>query len=264
MTIGIFFATSELMTRYERLGMAVETKFGMLRKILRAIGLSQESSDDAVNFIVDLLAGESKGSTTKASTPEFPYHLRDNFLSPAELNFYSVLKSVVNTKVIICTKVSLSDIFYVKRDDPSRYRIYTNKIDRKHIDFLLCEPNTMRPLLGIELDDKSHERKDRQERDAFVDEVFQAAGLRIVHIPAQRSYNTEDIASKLTTYVNQNPQRVNPITPPTPTKQEPSTPVCSKCGGEMILRTAKKGENAGGKFWGCSNYPTCRNMMPYE
>ena len=34
--------------------------------------------------------------------------------------------------------------------------------------------------------------------------------------------------------------------------------VCPLCGGELILRTAKKGANAGNQFWGCSNYPRCK------
>lgn len=36
---------------------------------------------------------------------------------------------------------------------------------------------------------------------------------------------------------------------------------CPKCEAEMILRTAKKGANAGQKFWGCSTYPRCRYTM---
>lgn len=34
--------------------------------------------------------------------------------------------------------------------------------------------------------------------------------------------------------------------------------VCPRCGGQLILRTAKKGENAGNQFYGCSNFPKCR------
>ncbi|MEG1167187.1 NERD domain-containing protein [Gordonibacter sp.] len=33
---------------------------------------------------------------------------------------------------------------------------------------------------------------------------------------------------------------------------------CPRCGGELVLRTAKKGLNAGGQFYGCSNFPRCR------
>jgi hypothetical protein len=34
--------------------------------------------------------------------------------------------------------------------------------------------------------------------------------------------------------------------------------VCPKCEKEMVLRTATRGTNAGGQFWGCSGYPRCR------
>lgn len=37
--------------------------------------------------------------------------------------------------------------------------------------------------------------------------------------------------------------------------------ICPKCGGELILRTAKKGDNAGNQFYGCSNFPKCRFIM---
>lgn len=33
---------------------------------------------------------------------------------------------------------------------------------------------------------------------------------------------------------------------------------CPRCGGKLVLRTAKKGANAGNSFWGCSNFPKCR------
>lgn len=43
---------------------------------------------------------------------------------------------------------------------------------------------------------------------------------------------------------------------------EIEVPVCGKCGIEMVLRTARKGANAGNQFWGCANYPKCREMKP--
>lgn len=247
--------------------MAAESRFGMLRRMLRALGLSQQAADDAVNFIVDLLAGESKdeAAAEAAPTPQFPYLLRDHFLSPAELNFYEVLRTVIGSRAVVCTKVALGDLFYVKRDDPSRYRIYTNKIDRKHVDFLLCDPATMRPLVGIELDDKSHQRPDRQERDAFVDQVFQAAGLTLLHVPAKRAYVVTELAAQLAPFLPMVPEPA----PASQTVEEAAAssngaPPCPKCGSPMTLRTAKSGTNAGKRFWGCSNYPACRSMLPYS
>jgi restriction system protein len=36
---------------------------------------------------------------------------------------------------------------------------------------------------------------------------------------------------------------------------------CSKCGATMVLRDAKRGKSAGNKFWGCSTFPKCRNIV---
>lgn len=34
--------------------------------------------------------------------------------------------------------------------------------------------------------------------------------------------------------------------------------ICPRCGRELVLRTAAKGENAGKQFYGCSGFPKCR------
>ena len=39
---------------------------------------------------------------------------------------------------------------------------------------------------------------------------------------------------------------------------------CPKCGSDMVLRTAKKGIHAGEKFYGCSRYPYCKEIVPFE
>jgi restriction system protein len=37
---------------------------------------------------------------------------------------------------------------------------------------------------------------------------------------------------------------------------------CPQCSKPMIRRTAKRGANAGGEFWGCTGYPACRGTRP--
>lgn len=36
--------------------------------------------------------------------------------------------------------------------------------------------------------------------------------------------------------------------------------ICPRCGGQLLLRTAKKGKNVGKQFYGCSNFPKCRYL----
>ena len=42
-----------------------------------------------------------------------------------------------------------------------------------------------------------------------------------------------------------------------------ATRLCPRCGSELVLRQAKRGANAGGRFWGCSSYPQCRHIERY-
>jgi hypothetical protein len=236
--------------------MASQEKFSLIRGILLTLGLPKNAVEDIIERISDWLAEkEDDKSTAKI---QYPYLIRDDFLSPAELSFYLVLKLAVADWAIISTKVSLGDLFYARSKDSSEYRIATNKIDRKHVDFLLCDPRTMRPMLGIELDDKSHLRSDRQERDVFVGKVFEAAGLPLARIPVRPAYSVQQIntflrqctASKETVVVQ---PEVNPA--------KNGAPDCPKCGMPMVLRVVKKGTNPGDKFWGCSNYPKCRGII---
>ncbi len=37
--------------------------------------------------------------------------------------------------------------------------------------------------------------------------------------------------------------------------------ICPKCGSKLVLRTARKGANAGNQFYGCSAFPNCRYIQ---
>jgi restriction system protein len=39
------------------------------------------------------------------------------------------------------------------------------------------------------------------------------------------------------------------------------TPMCPTCKIPMVMRTAKRGSNAGSSFWGCAQYPKCRQTL---
>lgn len=95
----------------------------------------------------------------------------------------------------LITKVRLGALFFVRQ--PHRNLAARNRIERKHADFVLCDAQTMQPILASGLDDSSHERKDRQKRHGFVDQVFAVAGLPILHIPATRTYQPGQLATSI-------------------------------------------------------------------
>lgn len=215
---------------------------GCLTAILNALGL-----------------GKPAPAVEEPEPDTFPYRLRDDFLSPAELSLYKVIKNMVGDHLVILTKVSLADIFFVSRPHENRGAI--NKIDRKHVDFLICNPQTLKPLFGIELDDSSHQRPDRIERDEFVDGVFDAANLPLVHLPVKQAYSTTELGEVFRKVLKQNQGQAASVPESAPTASATkAAPTCPKCGVPMVLRTAERGPNAGKQFYGCTNYPKCREV----
>lgn len=216
--------------------------------------LQQQEPQGCLTILLKFI-GLDLGSRASAEKERLPYRLRDDFLSAAELSFFRALQQSVKDELLICPKVNLGDLFYVPRSDKSL--AYRNQIDRKHIDFLLTDPATMAPRLGVELDDSSHTQKQRQERDQFVDRVFEAAGLPLLHIPAAGAYSLLELGELIFQSLERNAK-----VPAPPVVVQSGTPVCPKCQQEMILRTAGKGARRGEKFWGCQNYPQCRETLP--
>jgi len=94
---------------------------------------------------------------------------------------------------VMC-KVRLADVIAVKKGikNPERQRLF-NSILSKHVDFVLCDNDRVTAQYVIELDDKSHEDEERQDRDSFVDQVMQSAGIPIFHFSAKRGYSIEEI-----------------------------------------------------------------------
>ena len=235
-------------------------RFPLLRKLLKAIGLPAEAVDDIVERILDWLSTKDEPA---AGPTSLPFKLRDDFLSAAELSFYQVLRSVTGDRARILAKVNLADLFFVATGDHRQNRAIANRIDRKHVDFLLCDPQTMRPQAGIELDDRSHDRPERQSRDALVAEVFTNAGLPLIRFPVKTGYALAEIEQALAVCLPAEvpvARAVAPLPAPETLTTSPD-PRCPKCGSTMVLRTAKSGNNAGGRFWGCSAFPRCRSIL---
>lgn len=131
-----------------------------------------------------------------AGTEALPYCKREYFFSKAERSFFGVLQKSVGTDFILFAKVRLCDVVNVS-PGTSKRQSYLNKISSKHVDFVLCDLKFVKPLLVIELDDSSHERADRQQRDELVDRILKAAQIPILRVAAKESYGPKDLRDQI-------------------------------------------------------------------
>ena len=136
---------------------------------------------------------------TPAKDQKIIYYKNKYFLTDAEKNFFFALKPIADRhNLLIFSKVRLIDLFFV----PHYNRSSRARIIQKHVDFVLCEPRNINPVCAIELDDSSHKWQSRIERDDFINQVFNSAGLPLIRIKNAYSYNPRDIEAKIISTIN--------------------------------------------------------------
>lgn len=122
----------------------------------------------------------------------YPYERRGVMLGPAEINFFRTLQSAVREDWVILSMVRLTDVIKV-RPKTRQHQIWQSRIFGKHIDFVICDWETMEVKLAIELEDYSKRRPDRRARDRFVNTALTAAGLPLLRVKMDDKYETSAV-----------------------------------------------------------------------
>ena len=120
------------------------------------------------------------------------YVPRSFLFTKTEWKFAQVLQQAIQRDWLMMGKVRVADLLAVERNPKLKRSDWMRafaKISSKHIDFVIVDPQSGRVMCCIELDDPSHSRKDRIERDIFVNAAFKQAGVPLLRIPTAKHYD---------------------------------------------------------------------------
>lgn len=116
---------------------------------------------------------------------------KEYLLTPNEFKFYKLLKQITDKlEVNLFCQVALYEI--INTTDFMEF----NKIKSKSIDFVITEKNC-KIKLCIELDDETHKKQSRIERDNFINELFEKTNTKLLRIKTQNFYNIEELENKI-------------------------------------------------------------------
>jgi very-short-patch-repair endonuclease len=130
-----------------------------------------------------IIAGIKAASTTEKrkvfKNNAYSYIAKPLVMSKTEVEFFNKLNAVVQERYFVFPQVHLSALLdhKVKGQD---WRFAFRHINGKSVDYVLCDKVTLRPYYAIELDDFTHEQRDRKERDSEVERIFKEAQLPLV------------------------------------------------------------------------------------
>ena len=124
----------------------------------------------------------------------YNYVLKDCLMTNTELKYFNALKSILNgTNYILLPQVCLSSI--IERKEVHQYQSELSRI----VDFGIFSPEYS-PLLLIEINDKTHLKKDRKERDKKVKYILKSAKIPLLTIWTKNAFDIKSIAKDLKSY----------------------------------------------------------------
>lgn len=131
------------------------------------------------------------------STPEseVPFRRRPRLLSQVESEFFDTLEKVIGDVAVICPKTRVTEVLYVR--DGAKHIDDAVRIDRKTIDFLICDRKSFEPRLAIQVDWWDEDQQRYRSRDQFVDRALVTAQLPVLHIRSNQVPSPRKIREKI-------------------------------------------------------------------
>jgi hypothetical protein len=119
----------------------------------------------------------------------YSYTAKQSVMTRAEGDFFMTLDRAVKQYYYVFPQVHLSSLLdhHIVGQD---WRYAFSHVNGKSVDFVLCDRQTLQPIYAIELDDYTHDKKDRQVRDREVERIF-----KDIHMPLVR-FSNKDVSEK--------------------------------------------------------------------
>lgn len=124
------------------------------------------------------------------------YKARTELLAPQEVALYETLCEIFGTRNEVLLKVSLAEVVAIPGSD-RRYLSHWRRVQRRTLDFLICSPPTMIPILGVKVESEGETRKRRKGGRDVMDKVLEDIGLPLLRLKAREKYKVKDLAKQI-------------------------------------------------------------------
>jgi len=145
-------------------------------------------------FLGKLLIASIRSKRKVFKNGVYQYTPKESLMTRAEGEFFWKLNNVAGDRYFVFPQVHLSALLdhHVKGQD---WKYAFRHINGKSVDYVLCSKTTLQPMYAVELDDESHSRPDRVERDTEVERIFDEANVPLVRFRDYKELTEGEIAN---------------------------------------------------------------------
>lgn len=160
-----------------------------------------------ISIVIKYLAAPNHTASKRRIRGPIVYHYqrKASLMTRAESEFYKSLLQTVQGNYSVFSQVHLSAILDHKIKGQNWQAAFRH-INGKSVDFVLCDSQNLKPLLGIELDDWSHDGDNRKQRDTEVERIFDEAGIPLLRLRDVNDISQNVLRNKIEQHLHSDAQ----------------------------------------------------------
>lgn len=126
--------------------------------------------------------------------PEF--ERQRSLFSPQQRALYKVLIKLVGAHSVVLTRVNLSTLVKSPADHAS-YEKHWKRVLREWVDFVVCSPSSISPVLAIKLETRAERKRRKLGGFNVLEDTLTSARIPLMRIKSADSYDPNEIMSNI-------------------------------------------------------------------
>lgn len=142
----------------------------------------------------------SKINNGQIKKSRYRYYAKPYIMTARENECFKVLNEIFGAKWFVIPQVHLSALLNHKVKGQNWNAAFRH-INGKSVDFVLVGKESYKIICAIELDDSTHNRADRKERDNEIERIFDEASIPLARIGKFENMTKQEIINVITSAI---------------------------------------------------------------
>lgn len=146
-------------------------------------------------------AKDSNENNSQIKKSQYKYYAKSYVMTSRENDCFKILNEIFSSKWFVVPQVHLSALLDY-RVKGQNWNAAFRHINGKSVDFVLIGKESYKVICVIELDDSTHSKPDRIERDVEIERMFKGTRIPLARITRFESMTKPEIAKVVTDAIN--------------------------------------------------------------
>ncbi len=128
------------------------------------------------------------------SMPDF--ERQSSLLNSSQRALYQTLSSTVGPHSVVIPRVNLGSLVRYPGDDP-QFQEHWKRVLKHWVDFVICSPNSVRPVLAIKLETRNERKLRKLGGFNVLDDTLVSAGIPLLRLRTADNYDSGSVMHEI-------------------------------------------------------------------